>query len=94
MVNFPTQIHDCDSHNPAFLDLSSDHSVCSTVVSIPLGDSDHVVISVSIVINILKLGTSVTAFEFCEWLQVEINVYIPDSNYQVKPHLSKESITL
>ena len=47
-----------------------------------------------IVINILKLGTSVTAFEFCEWLQVEINVYIPDSNYQVKPHLSKESITL
>ena len=48
MVNFPTQIHDCDSHNPAILDLSSDHSVCSAVVSIPLGDSDHVVISVSI----------------------------------------------
>ena len=33
MVNFPTQIPDCDSHNPALLDLSlsSDASICSTV---------------------------------------------------------------
>ena len=50
MVNFPTQIPDCDSHNPALLDLftSSDTSICSTMVFPPLGNSDHVVVSVSI----------------------------------------------
>ena len=33
MVNFPTQIPDCDSHSPALLDLflSSDASICSTM---------------------------------------------------------------
>ena len=50
MVNFPNQISDCDSHNPALLDLfiSSDVSVCSTMALPPLGNSDHVVVSVSI----------------------------------------------
>ena len=50
MVNFPTRIPDCDSHSPAFLDLfiSSDASICSTMAFPPLGNSDHVVVSVSI----------------------------------------------
>ena len=51
MVNFPTRIPDCDSHSPALLDLflSSDASICSTMVFPPLGNSDHVVVvSVSI----------------------------------------------
>ena len=50
MVNFPTWIHDCDSHSPALLDLilSSDASICSTMAFPLLGNSDHVVISVSI----------------------------------------------
>ena len=50
MVNFPTQITDCDSHSPAFLDLFifSDASICSAMVFPPLGNSDHVVVSVSI----------------------------------------------
>ena len=50
MVNFPTQIPDCDSHSPALLDLffSSDLSICSTMAFPPLGNSDHVVVSVSI----------------------------------------------
>ena len=45
MVNFPTQIPDCDSHSPALLDLfiSSDASICSTMAFTPLGNSDHVV---------------------------------------------------
>ena len=45
MVNFPTQIPDCDSHNPALLDLflSSEGSVCSTMAFSLLGNSDHVV---------------------------------------------------
>ena len=50
MVNFPTRIPDCDSHNPALLDLflTSDASICSTMAFPPLGNSDHVVVSVSI----------------------------------------------
>ena len=50
MVNFPTRIPDCDSHSPALLDLflSSDASICSTMTFPPLGNSDHVVASVSI----------------------------------------------
>ena len=50
MVNFPTRIQDCDSHSFALLDLflSSDASICSTMTFPPLGNSDHVVVSVSI----------------------------------------------
>ena len=50
MVNFPTRIPDCDSHSPALLDLfiSSDASICSTMAFPSLGNSDHVVVSVSI----------------------------------------------
>ena len=45
-----TWIPDCDSHSPALLDLflSSDASICSTMAFPPLGNSDHVVVSVSI----------------------------------------------
>ena len=50
MVNFPTRIPDCDSHSPALLDLflSSDTSICSTMAFLPLENSDHVDVSVSI----------------------------------------------
>ena len=128
IVNFPTQIPDCDSHSPALLDLSisSDTSICSTMAFPPLQNSDHVVVSVSIdfpinskqdtlfhrmVIDcgwdgradwdglhdhvrvvpwedIFKLGASTAASEFCEWVQVGIDVYIPHCKYQVKPHSS------
>ena len=89
----------------------------------PLGNSDHVVISVSIDSpsnlqrhapfhrmfydyshvdwddlrdhsrdvpweDIFKLGASAAAREFCEWVQVGIDVYIPHRKYQVKPHSS------
>ena len=49
MVNFPTQIPGCDSHSPALLDsfLSSATSICSTLAFLPLGNFDHVVVSVS-----------------------------------------------
>ena len=43
IVNFPTQILDCDCHSPAL-----DASICSTMAFPPLGNSDHVVVSVSI----------------------------------------------
>ena len=89
----------------------------------PLGNSDHVVVSVSIDFpsnsqrdapfhriaydyshtdwdvlrnhlrdvpweDIFKLVASTAAKEFCEWVQVGIDVYIPHRTYQVKPHSS------
>ena len=54
MVNSPMRIPDCGSHSPALLDLclSSDSSICSTTMGSmalpPLGNSDHVVVLVSI----------------------------------------------
>ena len=50
IVNFPTPMPDCNSHSPALLDLfiSSGASICSTMLFPPLGNSDHVVVSVSI----------------------------------------------
>ena len=50
IVNFPAWIPDCDSHSPALLHLfiSSDASICSAIAFPPLGNSDHVVVSVSI----------------------------------------------
>ena len=125
IVNCPTRIPDCDSHSPALLDffLSSDASICSTMAFPPLGNSDHVVVSVSIDFpvsskqdtpfhhvaydysradwdslhdhlrdvpweDIFKLGASAAASEFCEWIQVGIDVYIPHHKYQVKHHSS------
>ena len=54
MVNSPLRIPDCDSHGPALLDLclSSGSSICSTTMGSmavpPMGNSDHVVVLVSI----------------------------------------------
>ena len=50
MVNFPTRILDCDSHSPALLDVFTfyDASICSTMAIPPLGNSDHVVVTVFI----------------------------------------------
>ena len=50
MVNFSTRVPDCDSHSPAYLDffLSCKANICSTMTFPPLGNSDYVVVSVSI----------------------------------------------
>ena len=125
IVNFLTRIPDCASHSPAILDLfvSSDASICSTMAFPPLGNSDHVLVSVSIDFpvnskqdtpfhrmaydysradwdglhdhlrdvpweDIFKLSASAAASEFCKWVQVGIDVYIPHRRYQVKPHSS------
>ena len=37
--------------------------------------------------DIFKLKASAAASEFCEWVQVGTDVYIPHRKYQVKPHL-------
>ena len=36
----------------------------------------------------MKLSASAAASEFCEWVQVGIDAYIPHCKYQVKPHSS------
>ena len=38
--------------------------------------------------DIFKFGASAAASEFCEWVQVGNDVYIPHRKYQVKPHSS------
>ena len=38
--------------------------------------------------DIFKLSASAAAIEFCEWVQVGIDVYIHHRKYQVKPHSS------
>ena len=38
--------------------------------------------------DIFKLSASAAASEFYEWVQVEIDVYIPHGKYQAKPHSS------
>ena len=50
IVNFLTQIPDCNSHSPVLLDffLSCDVSICCTMAFTQLENSDHVVVSVSI----------------------------------------------
>ena len=97
--------------------LSSDASICSTMAFPPFGNSDHVVVSVSIDFpvnskqdtpfhrmaydysradwdglhyhlrdvpweDIFKLSASAAASEFCEWVQVGIDVYIPHRKYR------------
>ena len=50
VVNFSTRIPDCDFHSRGLLDLFifSDASICSTMDFPPLGNSDHIGVSVSI----------------------------------------------
>ena len=36
--------------------------------------------------DVFKLSASAAASEFCEWVQVGIDVYIPHHKYQVEPH--------
>ena len=38
--------------------------------------------------HIFNVSASTAASEFCEWVQVGIDVYIPHRKYQVKPHSS------
>ena len=38
--------------------------------------------------DIFKLSASTVAGELCEWVQVGIDVYIPNHKYQVKPYSS------
>ena len=126
MVNFPTQIPDCDPHSPALLDyfflltlvfvlqrLSLHWEILIMLLSqfpltfhhihngIPL--FHHIAYDYSCADwdslrdhlrdvpweNIFKLSASAAACEFCEWVQIGIDVYIPHRKCQVRPHSSQ-----
>ena len=50
MYNFSTWNLDCGSQSPGLLDffVSSDASICFTMALPPLGNFDHIIVSVSI----------------------------------------------
>ena len=111
------------SQSCSFGFLSSDTSICSTMASPPLRNSDHVAVLISINFpsnsqwnalfyliaydyscadwdslpdhlrevpweDIFKLSASAAASDLCEWVQVDIDIYIPHRKYQVKFHSS------
>ena len=45
-------------------------------------------LNISLISSHIKLSASAAASEFCECLQVGIDVYIPHRQYQIKPYLS------
>ena len=88
MVNFPTCIPGCDSHSPPHLNsfLSSDANFslhCLWLFSCWLGQSSWWFERCSWE-KIFKFSASPAAHEFCEWVQVGNDVYIPHWKYQVK----------
>ena len=86
-LNFYTRILDCGSHDPARLDffLSSDASICFTMTFPPLG---FPISSHCLWLFLCWLGQSRWSFERFEWVQGEIDAYIPHQKCKVKPHSS------
>ena len=72
MVNFAMWIPDCDSHIPAVLDLFLSYDYSHTDWD---GLRDH--LRDVPWEDIFKLGASAAPSEFCKWVQVGIDVYIP-----------------
>ena len=82
MINFPTRIPDCDSDSPTILDffLSSEWLSLEWEILIMLfGLCDH--LRDVPWEDIFKLSASAAASEFCECVQVGIDVYIPHRKY-------------
>ena len=57
----------------------SNASICSTMSFPPLGNFDHVVSWE----DIFKVSASAATSQFCEYVKVGIDVYIPHCKYQV-----------
>ena len=60
IANFPIRISDGDSHSPDFSDsfLSCEYIICCVVSFPPSGNSDHVVVSVSIDVRLNSNGSA------------------------------------
>ena len=58
---------------------------CVEVTSQTLPDDDDVYLTP---VDVLDQVASAASSEFCEWIQVGIDLYIPHCKYQVKPHSS------
>ena len=81
LSQFPLTFHHIHNRIPCFIALPDDYShadwdgLRDHLRDVPWED-------------IFKLSTSAAAREFCEWVQVGIDLYIPYRKYQVKPHSS------
>ena len=73
IINVPTRIPDCDSPSPVCSFESSDTSICSTMPLLPLGNFDHVAVSVTIdfvPINCIAYGYSCADWDgLCDHLR-------------------------
>ena len=74
-IDFPTNSqHDAPFHRITYYYYCADwDGLCHHLRNVPWED-------------IFKLGASAAATEFCEWVQVGIDVYIPHRKYKFKPH--------
>ena len=74
--NAPDILALCETNLNGSIDFGADwDSLCDQLRDVPWED-------------IFRLSASGAAGEFCEWVQVGIDVYIPHRKYQVKPHSS------
>ena len=73
LSEFPLTFHQVHNRMPCFIVLWD--GLCDYLRNVPWED-------------IFKLGASAAASEFCVWVQVGIDVYIPHRKYHVKPHSS------
>ena len=76
-IGFPSNLQRDDPFHRIAYDYSRANwdGLCDHLRDVPLED-------------IFKLGASVAASVFCEWVQVGIDVYISHRKFQVKPHSS------
>ena len=79
LSQFPLAFRQIQHGMPCFMGIAYDYycadwdGLCDHLRDIPWED-------------IFKLCASVAASEFCQWVQVGTDVYIPRRKYQVKPH--------
>ena len=98
MVIFPARILDCDQGNSDVVAVSinfpthskGDALLHDIAYNYSYGDWDGLCDHLRDVSweDIFKLSASAAAKEFCEWVQVGIDVCIPYHKYQIKPHSS------
>ena len=80
LSQFPLTLRQTQKWKPSFIT-----KIMNIIVLIGMA---FVIIWETIHGRIFKLGGPAATSEFCEWIQVGIDVYIPHCKYQLKPHSS------
>ena len=82
MFQFPLTFHQIVNGMPSFIAQLMTILVLIGMIFVIISEMFHRRISLSLVLLLLLVS------EFCESVQVRIDVYIPHRKYQVKPHSS------